>query len=100
MSEFKVGEIAIYVRPGSPHFGREVTIIGPLQIWGGGLDHITGARNPDGIIAYPTDLPPVLKGNVMGAKPEWLKKKQQKRDIDQLVSWSDCLWQPKGVTSC
>jgi hypothetical protein len=31
MSAFAIGEIAIFARPGSVHYGRECTIVGPLE---------------------------------------------------------------------
>lgn len=31
MSDFAVGEIAIFARPGSVHYGRECTIVAPLE---------------------------------------------------------------------
>ena len=93
---FSVGEVAIYVRPGSPYFGREVTILSPLELGGGGPDHITG-KITELAMLYTVDLPAQNGIAPMGAKPEWLKKKQHKRDIDQIVSWEDCLWKPSEV---
>jgi hypothetical protein len=97
MSEFHVGEIAIYVRPGSPNYGKELTILSPLKMsaqntW----SQITGEKT-EPFLGYEVDFPldPTLPGNSVMCRPEWLRKKQQKRDIDQIVSWDDCLWKPK-----
>ena len=99
---FQVGEIAIYVRPGSPYYGQEVTIIGPLKLRGGpsSHDHITGQpaqRDMKYLISNPVGFnSPNGKG--FSARPENLrKKKPPQRDIDQLVSWDDCVWRPGMV---
>ena len=100
---FKVGEIAIYVRPGSPFYGQEVTIIGPLELRGGprSRDHITGlptTRDIKYLISYPVGFEPDGKG--FSARPENLrKKKPPQRDIDQIVSWDDCVWRPERVSA-
>lgn len=87
MSEhFKVGEIAIYVRPGSQFYGREVTILSPLKPSGGGWDHVNN-KPADRYMGYLVDLPK-LGHREMSARPEWLrKKKPPQRDIDQKVGW-------------
>jgi hypothetical protein len=98
MSEFHVGEIAIYVKPGSPVFGKEVTIISPLRLTGvSTVSGETGLPIPR-FYGYEVDLPAKYAKGVC-VPPEHLRKKQQKRDIDQLVSWDSCPWQPKRQTA-
>ena len=95
---FSIGEIAIYVRPGSPYYGREVEILGPLVSNLVSDDHVDSSRI--GTVSRSYDITNIFDCPFgSAAPPEWLRKKQQKRDIDQLVSWDDCLWQPKKVTA-
>jgi hypothetical protein len=85
--KYQVGEIAIYVRPGSPYFGKEVEILGELKYVLVGFDFAGRRREPTFEWCYDiTDLCPKNPG-IAAASPEWLKKKPQKRDIDELVSW-------------
>lgn len=80
MSEsFSVGEVAIWVREGSPNYGREVTIAGPLQL--------VNAWQPDGSCIYDyrypmdADFAPVSPhGNGWCAHPDWLKKRRPPQD--------------------
>jgi hypothetical protein len=99
---FSVGEIAIFVRPGSEHYGEEVTVTSGMKEGAGGYDKLLGritTAEEDGY-GYEIDFGIVPEGHYAWfAKKEWLRKKQQKRDIDQLVSWDKCLWQPKKVTA-
>ena len=98
---FKVGEIAIYVRPGSPYYGREVEVLSRLFPETGGVDIVTREIYEEtGKLVYRiTDLDPGTPG-LMVAYPEWLrKKKPPQRDIDQLVSWDDCVWRPERVSA-
>ena len=86
--KFQVGEICIYVRPGSPYFGKEVKILrGLTETNLGGVDHITGEKLNKLVMAYRIDGIPFRTGTWFNAIPEHLKKKPQKRDIDELVSW-------------
>ncbi len=96
--KFEIGEVAIYVRPGSPYYGREVEIIqGPVQCIPT-TDHMGVETAPyvgyqisnfDGDDRRITQL----------SRPEWLrKKKPPRREIDQIVSWEDCAWKPQTVT--
>ena len=100
MSEtFKVGEIAIYVRPGSPFYGREVEVLsGLLEAEDVVNDLLIGEKvKCSGKVYRITDLYPMTKG-IMTSLPEWLrKKKPPQREIDQLVSWDDCVWRPERV---
>lgn len=37
-------------------------------------------------------------GTEMGCYPEYLKRQPKRRDLDTLVSWESCAWQPKKDT--
>ena len=101
MSEFHVGEIAIYVRPGSPYYGREITVTSCLLI--GSVFNVLTNSIEYVWEHYLIDGLPQIDGRPWCSKPEWLRKKQQKRDIDQLVSWDDFQnatgWSPKRQTA-
>jgi hypothetical protein len=85
--KFEVGEIAIYVRPGSPHFGEEVRIESNLEYFCGGVDYLTGELPEDGY-EYEFTMIGLLPGIYpWTARPEWLKKKPKPRAIDEKVSW-------------
>lgn len=102
---FKIGEVAILIRAGSPHYGMECEVVEGLAWRGGGYDHTTGGKSDYGI-KYCISINGI-NGKMFVAKPEWLRKKQQKRDIDQdidqLVSWDDFQkatgWAPKRQTA-
>ena len=100
MNTFAIGEVAIYVRPGSPHFGTEVTILyGPCRFTNS-LDYRTG-RIGELFIGYCVSSGEVdLRGkDEWAVKTENLKKKQHKRPMDEKVSWDECLWKPAGVNA-
>lgn len=82
---FKIGEIAIYTRPGSPYNGTEVMIVGPL-IPRVGNDHLTGTPyvEYDGYQITPNELP-----GRYGAKPEWLRKRRPPQDWVKLCNLHD-----------
>jgi hypothetical protein len=84
--EFEVGEIAIYVRPGSPHFGEEVQILGPPRMWGIGYDALYNCDSEPGM-KYEIDFIISPNQKTIVARPEWLKKKPKPRAIDEKVSW-------------
>jgi len=88
MSKFKVGDAAIAVKPADNDdklgmHGVEVTIIGPLRQRH--MEHY-------GLCwCYLTDWPG-HPGWRLRAKPEWLRRKEDK------IEWSDCVWRPDTVT--
>jgi len=96
MNTFEPGEIAIYVRPGSPYFGMEVVITQGLHFDVGGYDILLGEMFYSGM-TY-TIVSPALSfaaNKDWFANPEWLKKKPKpQREMDTQVSWDDCLWRP------
>jgi hypothetical protein len=95
MSEsFSVGEVATWVREGSPNYGREVTIAGQLE-W-------VNAFQPDGSreggYRYQIDapwMPLAPHGEGWCAKPEWLRKRPPKQDWNSLCHLTDL---PREVT--
>ncbi len=97
--KFEIGEVAIYVRPGSTMHGDEVTVMSGLVLSNGGMDGLTGKSIGACMvyeISHPSKpTPPGYKRRV--ALPEWLRKKKPHRDIDQIVSWDDCLWKPQPI---
>jgi hypothetical protein len=100
--KFEIGEVAIYVRPGSPCFGRECTILGKAGFLNS-PDFLTGTIN-EPFFGYQISLgkiDPINNEDVWAARPEWLQKKQRRldRECDRKVSWDECLWKPKQVTA-
>lgn len=92
--KFVPGEVAIYIRPGSPYYGREVTIIGCLRkSIGPSFDHTVG---------YERESPPLVydilfhDGKERISSPDWLKKKQPPVELS---TWKEvekiCGWNPK-----
>lgn len=98
MDRFEVGEVAIFVRPGSVYYGSEVTVMSELQlrdVW-----NLSTKRNEPQecyIVDSPEANPPPMRpGHVAGfwvAKPEWLKKKGPPVELG---SWKalDGIWSP------
>ena len=98
---FEIGEVAIYVKPGSPHYGKECVVISNLMRSATRLfDHVTGETNPNaGYLGYQIECE--WRGNWprFWARPEWLRKKKPRRELDQIVKWADCHWRPRKVTA-
>ena len=70
MDKFEVGDTAIYVRPGSPFYGKEVTILSDLHFENELRDHITG-NIKSGFRYDITSLDGIAE---WVAQPEWLYK--------------------------
>ncbi len=93
--KFEIGEVAIYVRPGSPYCGEEVEIIKGPYLYRVSYDSLDPSNN--GNPEYGYTVRSTVNGEKYGARPEWLRKKKPHRDIDQIVSWDDCLWKPQPI---
>lgn len=100
MSEhFEVGEIAIYVRPGSPRYGTEVRILSGLRSVSELHDVLTGENVQGPLRCYAVTNPYGSSRHGYCLPQNLRKKKPPQRDIDQKVSWSDCIWKPAWVTA-
>lgn len=96
--KFEIGEAAIYVRPGSPFYGQECTVIDIERSddFGAGFDHTTGQMSYHGYLPYQVSVK--VNGSFLWAKAEWLrKKKPPQREMDRKVAWDDCAWRPKAL---
>lgn len=87
MGKFRVGDVAIAVCPKDrPDVlgmnGTEVTIVGPLRL----RRMVTSS---DLAWCYLTNWPGRDSSYHLQAKPEWLRRKEDK------VDWSNCVWQPE-----
>lgn len=82
---FRIGEIAIYTRPGSPYNGSEVMVVGPL-LPRVGDDLLTGNLyvEYDGYQITLNELP-----GIYGARPEWLRKRRPPQDWMKLCNLAD-----------
>jgi hypothetical protein len=90
-----MGEIAIFVRPGSPHYGAEVTIVGPLEVRAR-IDGRDFGRHFDAcyLIDGPFGPTPFGQGQ-WSATPEWLRKRRPPQDWTKLCNLTDL---PREVT--
>lgn len=90
MPRFRVGEVAIAVKPADKYDdlcvnGLEVTIVGPLRR----RQFVTSDEVAwCYLVGWPGN-----PGWRLHAKPEWLRRKEDK------IPWSDCVWQPAKVTA-
>ncbi len=83
MDKFEIGEVAIYVRPGSPHYGKEVTVLSGLRPAASiVVDVLTGVESygAKNLVYEITDLYPALMLRAFTARPEWLRKKPKRQD--------------------
>lgn len=95
---FEVGDVAIYVRPGSPYYGQEVTITRGLALSMPGPDHVTGKEDNGGYPVYGINNLDDDYTATWTARPEHLrKKKPPSREIDQVTTWDKCAWSPREV---
>lgn len=75
--KFEKGEIAIYIRPGSEHYGEEVEIMSNLQWFEVTRNVYTGKVNYDGQYCYLISIrSPQPPHDYLASPPEWLKKKR------------------------
>lgn len=99
VEKFVVGEIAVFVRPGSKYYGTEVTVRSELKLF-----NCEDRRNPDSprelCLAYAVagffDEPP--RGGWV-APPEYLRKKRPPREDLKVGRWDECPWQPAKMTT-
>ena len=101
MEKFEIGEIAIYVRPGSSYYGEEVTILSGLRPRKDGMDFVTGEYQIlVNYLVYEISEPAErFTGPQRVAKPEWLRKKPKRRECDKIVSWDSMPWRPKETVN-
>jgi hypothetical protein len=93
MEKFEIGEVAIFIAD-CERKHTECVIVSPLdhRIW-----KDIDTRELKGGMAYQVKFSDGVHWSV---RPQFLrKKKKPARDIDQKVSWDDCLWKPKQVTA-
>jgi len=96
---FKVGEVAIYCRPGSINYGAEVTIIGPLKRWRLWADendyYVTEGYQVEGNLVRR-----MSRFNKAVAEPQHLRKKGAPLppNRQETGEWDEGPWQPKHVT--
>lgn len=96
--KFQIGEVAIYVRPGSPYYGKEITILSNLILAGPGHDNLYNVSTSGGYPVYQISELSWAPGKIQIARPEWLRKKKlPRREVDQVTTWDKCLWKPKEV---
>lgn len=95
---FEVGEVAIYIRPGSKNFGKEVTIVGPLKwarLWTPDLKTYKVVETYN---VSCDDLGQCPKGR-WAAQPHHLRKKPPKaKPKEEVGEWELCPWQPTAQT--
>lgn len=97
---FKIGEVAIFCRPGSKNYGVEVTIVGPLKLWRLWTAphdyYVAKAHQVDGALI--DDAMPHFKKWV--AEPKHLRKKGSPLppNSQETGEWDECPWQPQHVT--
>lgn len=94
--EFKVGEIAIYIRGGSINYGLEVEITGPLE-----FARVKMVGSSEIVMGWVY----TIEGNFSGpqkppdsswvALPHELRKKRPPKEA--VGRWENCVWQPKEV---
>lgn len=96
MSSFQIGEKAIYVRQGSPHFGETVTVVGPLKCRRIVEDHLDQSAIGSIFTGYRIRLP---SGDELGAEPPWLRKIPPDYDGNTKIAWDDLGigWMPKEL---
>jgi len=99
--KFEVGEVAIYVRPGSKSYGQEVTILSPLRLRRLWNREGTSFRLVEAHEVKFGEQTIGVNGHPFGAVPEELRKKPPKvTPREQVGEWELCPWQPDRQTVC
>lgn len=90
---FSVGEVAIFCRPGSVNYGREVTIVRALKrmrLWVAAHDYyIADAHLVSGDL-----IAPVFDRYPWAAEPQFLRKKKPAPQREDTGEWESCPWRP------
>ena len=90
---FQVGEVVIFIRPGSRFHGGECVIVSGLAVRSG-YDPLIKANRTS--LCY--RVRHQGQTYVNRALPAWLrKKKPPAREIDRVVAWKDCAWHPESA---
>ena len=95
MSEFAVGEVAVYVNVASHYNGCDVTIVAihPHAIWASGYSHLNGLTAYE--IAGPFTVAEPDKNH--GVPVSMLRKKPPPQRRQELGEWELCPWRPVGL---
>lgn len=92
--KFEIGEVAIYVRPGSPSFGVELTVCSKQLVFSA-IDDRTGKRVRS--IGYQVDCPQLDSKFRWFANAKHLRKKPRPPERQELGEWDLCPWRPEKV---
>lgn len=100
--KFEIGEVAIYVREGSPNYGKEVIVASDIElclIKNGFSGKTIPSQShrievPSDWIFGPYSMPAEVPRR---AKPEWLRKKPRQPVRESLGDWELCPWRPERV---
>lgn len=98
--KFEIGEVAIYVRPGSPYYGCEVMVTGPLELKRS-IDLVLGQEvEAMGYQIY-ADSFEIYPGHdrYRSVRPEHLRKKPRSIDREATGEWDLCPWRPEKVNA-
>lgn len=91
---FEIGEVAIFVKPGSPSYGAEVVVASPLFLASRVRDGLTD-RFSQSVYVYRIEgfpLPPADTGITgWAARPEWLRKRPPKQDWKRLCKLDEVI---------
>lgn len=103
MSNFSVGEVAIFYRPGSEYHGSEVTIAGPLR-YAVFNDCRTGRKAAGLCHSIEGPFQPKFKHAsgrpvIFVARIKHLRKRPGEQDQNEVIRWESCPWSPQGVTA-